>query len=84
MVMVKMVKIENGKKEKYSIIYKYIYLYIIVQKWPFRKSILTKMTMTTLTTFDKNFVPLHARTHGGAASGRTTAGQTAGNKPATE
>ena len=50
MVMVKMVKIENGKKEKYSIIYKYIYLYIIVQKWPFRKSILTKMTMTTLTT----------------------------------
>ena len=28
MVMVKMVKIENGKKEKYSIIY--IYLYIIV------------------------------------------------------
>ena len=31
MVMVKMVKIENGKKEKCSIIYNiYIYIYIIV------------------------------------------------------
>ena len=32
MVMVKMVKIENGKKEKYSIIYNiYIYLYYSVK-----------------------------------------------------
>ena len=50
MVMVKMVKIENGKKEKYSIIYNiYIFIYYSI-KMALPKSILTKMTMTTLTT----------------------------------
>ena len=64
MVMVKMVKIENGKKEKCSIIYIiYIFIYYSV-KMALPKSILTKMTMTTLTTFEKNFVPLHARKGG--------------------
>jgi len=48
--MVILVKIENGKSKSSTIIIN-IYIYLIVMKNVFPKSILTKMTLTTLTTF---------------------------------